>query len=265
MAYDKSTDINEERIAAFLRDAASKVEHASNSEIDELKAVSKLFKRNVGLSKRSYVAAYIIRSSSRFFKDAARRERRTEAAPDERREERASSRPAPAPQQARGGELQFGAERHPNPPDSKQIFISVGKQRKVFARDIERLVSEIAGIDKSHIGRIKTLPAYSFVNVSAEDCDAVIAALNGYEYRGQPLTVSYARRRAERPDAAQGTKPERAKPAAQPDTAPAESAPEPAPAESPEAPAESAEAPAAPDTESPAPAEPEAAPGGDAS
>ena len=65
MAYNNNREfsVNEEQIAAFLKDAVSRVENASEADVKVLNQIKKLFKKNVPFSRRSYVAAYLIKNA----------------------------------------------------------------------------------------------------------------------------------------------------------------------------------------------------------
>ena len=53
--YNRNTEIDMESVAAFLQDTVEKIRSEKNPEVlDELK---KVFKKNVPLTLRSYVAA----------------------------------------------------------------------------------------------------------------------------------------------------------------------------------------------------------------
>jgi hypothetical protein len=57
-------------------------------------------------------------------------------------------------------------------------------------------------MDREHIGDIRVLDNYSFVQVITEDAEKIISALNEFEYRGRKLAVSYSRKREETADVA---------------------------------------------------------------
>ena len=60
MAYiRRETELNMDQVAAFLKNAVSRVE-ANPEYYEELK---KVFKKNVPLTRRSYVAAYLLQCS----------------------------------------------------------------------------------------------------------------------------------------------------------------------------------------------------------
>ena len=77
------------------------------------------------------------------------------------------------------------------------IFISIGKNRRVYPRDLVGILIAIAGIDRERIGDIKVLANYSFVQLYTEDAQTAIDKLNGYDYRGRKLAVSYSRQKSD--------------------------------------------------------------------
>lgn len=82
--------------------------------------------------------------------------------------------------------------------DPKSIFINVGKNRHVFIQDILGLLEKVAQISKEQIGPIKIMSNYTFVELSDENVQKAISALNGYDYKHKPLLVNNARSRLER-------------------------------------------------------------------
>jgi ATP-dependent RNA helicase DeaD len=82
--------------------------------------------------------------------------------------------------------------------DMRMLFFGLGKNRKVFPRDISGLIlGKFPEMDKSDIGEIRILDSYSFVEVTESRAQAVIDGLNGSEYRGKTLAVNYARKKEE--------------------------------------------------------------------
>lgn len=86
------------------------------------------------------------------------------------------------------------------------LFMSIGKNRRVYPRDLVQLLVSIGGISKADVGDIKILDNYSFVEIDEKLASAVISRLDGMEYRGRNLTVNFAKKREER--AARETVPE---------------------------------------------------------
>ena len=91
--------------------------------------------------------------------------------------------------------------RHPrveiDPDKATSIFISIGKNRRVYPRDLVGLLVAVGGIDRERIGDIKVLANYSFVQLYTEDCQTAIDKLNGYDYRGRKLAVSFSRQKGD--------------------------------------------------------------------
>jgi hypothetical protein len=77
--------------------------------------------------------------------------------------------------------------------EAARLFVSIGRNRKVFPREIIGLLNAKAQVTRDDIGGIRILDNYSFVQVRNDVADTVIRALNGQNYRGKTLTVSYAR------------------------------------------------------------------------
>lgn len=190
--YNRNTEIDMESVAAFLQDTVEKIKSEKNPEVlDELK---KVFKKNVPLTLRSYVAAYLIKNEMRHFHGKYRSNK-------EFRENKKNytERPAREKKPVVSEENSEAEERQPRPrvqidPElAATIFISIGRNRRVFPRDLVGLLVGAAGLDRDRIGDIRVLANYSFVQLFAEDADKAISALNEYNYRGRKLAVSYSR------------------------------------------------------------------------
>lgn len=216
-----SGSLDEQKIASFLQEQLKRVEGASNAQIDELKQVAKLFKKNVPLSRRSYVLAQLLKNAtaqSRWergkrgehqFKEE-RSDRPSRANKDDRydrldrtdrfdRSERATKgeRREASPERRSDERRERAPRISIDPSLADTIFVSVGKTRSVHPRDIVGLLVGVAGLDKNRIGDIRVLPSYSFVQLYSEDCQKAIDALDGYEYRGRKLGVSFSRKKGE--------------------------------------------------------------------
>ena len=202
MAFRRNGDLDMQKVAAFLKDAVAKVE-ASPESLEELK---KVFKKNVPLTRRSYVAAYLLKQSAgaifrfnaRGTFDNAREDFRPRR--DVSRPNRYESRTERVPY----GERDHSDDLHDRVPHvqidpslATSVFVSIGRNRRVFPRDLVGLFCSVAGIERERIGEIKVLANYSFVQVYSEDAQKAIAALNGYDYRGRKLAVNLSRQKEE--------------------------------------------------------------------
>jgi hypothetical protein len=88
--------------------------------------------------------------------------------------------------------------KHSIPEEEAQhLFIGVGRNRRIFPRELLSLILTETSVSKEDIGNIRILDNYSFVQVRKTVADEIIEALNGKPYRGRPLTVNYARLRKE--------------------------------------------------------------------
>ena len=209
MAFNHDFELNEAQLEEFLKNATERVRTSEN--VDLLSDLNKLFKKNVPLTVRKYVIAYLLKEALKHYRPFNNRRDRFER--NERndrndrnsrqrqdrnfRQERAERASEPAEEAASEEER----PRHPRveiPEDqATSIFISIGKNRRVYPRDLVGILIAIAGIDRERIGDIKVLANYSFVQLYTEDAQTAIDKLNGYDYRGRKLAVSYSRQKSE--------------------------------------------------------------------
>jgi hypothetical protein len=157
-----------------------------------------LFKKEVSFFRRSWAAAYLLLLSDqgaagRFEKNRSRKfggAGREQDKPGRSSGQRSRTRPDDGNR----------TEKAPYPladEDSRRLFISVGRNRRVFPREILGIINAKTAIPKEDIGAIRILDNYSFVQVRDTVADTIIEALNGQNFRGRVLTVSYARARKE--------------------------------------------------------------------
>jgi ATP-dependent RNA helicase DeaD len=76
-----------------------------------------------------------------------------------------------------------------------RLFISVGKSRGVYAKDLAALFSDRLQIDRGRIGDIRVLDNYSFLEIESGLAEKAIAALSGSELKGRQISVNYARKK----------------------------------------------------------------------
>lgn len=173
----------EQRFVDMLKNAVERVKN--DEDPVELNQYKKLFKKNVPFALRSYVAAYLAKNSVYGGRRDNFRGRRDGFKGRGRYDQ---------------GEKFFRQDREPAPRVvideelAATIFISVGRNRRVFPRDLISLIVQNSSVERSRIGDIRVLDNYSFVQLYAEDCDKVISSLDGLEYRGRKLSCSYSRK-----------------------------------------------------------------------
>ncbi|GHV95603.1 RNA-binding protein [Spirochaetia bacterium] len=142
-----------------------------------------LFKKNVSFFRRSWAAAWLLMlfdqgALGRFERNRGRREGRQEV--KKGGADRSDSRDE--------------GQRYPlAEEDSKRLFISVGRNRRVYPREILGLINSKTSIPKEDIGAIRILDNYSFVQVRDTVAQRIIDALNGFMFRGRTLTVNFAK------------------------------------------------------------------------
>jgi hypothetical protein len=160
-----------------------------------------LIRKNVSFFQRSYLAAYLLmlqaqpqgRRRRSGGGDALRGRARNNAAINgaEPGEEAESARPGQRPAQQTPAPLALPEE------EATQLFINIGRSRRVFPREILGLIGAKTAVSKEDIGVITILNNYSFVQVRNSVAEELVEALNGVNFRGKTLAVNYARPRKE--------------------------------------------------------------------
>lgn len=130
-----------------------------NEDPDILNTYKKLFKKYTPFSKRGYLSAYLLKEAC------------------------SGSAPRRAPM------------KRVVDPDKTTLFISVGKNRRVFPKDIARLFQSRLDLEPADIGTIKVLDSYSFMDISKSQAERAIELLNDQDFKGRKLTVNHARKR----------------------------------------------------------------------
>ena len=206
MAFQREIEIDKERVASFLKNALNKVMTEENPDL--LNDLKKIFKQTIPFSKRMYVAAYLTKEMQGRFHGApnARRNGNPPHGARGGRNFKDASYGRPSYDERRGNGESFSGESreeahspHPRVQIDESlaatIFISIGRNRRVYPRDLVGLLVSVAGLDRDRIGDIRVLANYSFVQLFKDDTDKAIAALNGYDYRGRKLAVSFSRQK----------------------------------------------------------------------
>ena len=178
--------MTEERFIEILQNAVEKVR--SEEDPVELNNYRKLFKKNVPFALRNYVAAFLAKSAEGGFRRNSYRRYEKDYRHDNSRYNK-ESKP----------DFESQAPTHNVIDESlaSTIFISIGRNRHVFPRDLIGLITQNTGLERNRIGEIRVLDNYSFVQFYTEDCDTVIKALDGYTYRGRKLTVSFSKKKSD--------------------------------------------------------------------
>jgi hypothetical protein len=167
-----ASQIDDVEIKKHLAEFLEKIHTEADPEL--LNAYRSLIRREVSLFKRSYLSAYLLMLF-----------------------EGRHSRGRPGKQGKRGAPGDNRVEYPLAEEESARLFINIGRNRKVFPREILGLINAKSAVPREDIGTIRILDNYSFVQVRTESADKIIEALNGISFRGRTLTVNYARNRKE--------------------------------------------------------------------
>jgi ATP-dependent RNA helicase DeaD len=79
-----------------------------------------------------------------------------------------------------------------------KLFLSMGKNRKVFPKDLIQLFMQRLQLGRAQIGEIKVLDNYSFVEIDQNLAERAIRELSGLQFKGRSLAVNYARTREQK-------------------------------------------------------------------
>jgi len=176
--YIESPDTLRERIEDLVR------EIHDEADPDEMNEYKRFVKKHVSVFSRSYFTAYLVKQ---YLDGNTSRRPRTE---DRTKSDDRGGRK----KKERRDEAPVG---NVAPEDRQTLFVSVGKNRRVYPKDFVALFAELDGVEGDDIGQIKILDNYSFVEVDQKVADRIIAAYDGYEFRGRKLTVNFARNKQE--------------------------------------------------------------------
>ena len=96
--------------------------------------------------------------------------------------------------------------RHEIPDqDAARLFVSIGRNRRVFPRELLGLILSETSVDKDDVGTIRILDNYSFIQVRKTVAEDIISALDGKAFRGRNLAVNFAKPRKDAESDAPGS------------------------------------------------------------
>ncbi len=79
-----------------------------------------------------------------------------------------------------------------------QLFVSIGRNRRVYARELTELFTEKLRLGAGELGSVRVFDKYSFVDIKAARADEAITKLSGSEVKGRTITVNYAKKKEEK-------------------------------------------------------------------
>ena len=181
----------------------------TDTDIALLHEYHKLYKKEVSLFKRSWAAAWLFMYYDKRETPSPRPAGSPHPAGSQRSSDssRPVGRPADGPRTADKQEkvkekkeddsdikkTSAAVETSLPEEESKMLFISIGKNRRLFPREVITLIMSKCSVAREDIGVIRILDNYSFVQVKDTKADEIIATLTGLKFRGRTLTVNYAK------------------------------------------------------------------------
>lgn len=177
----------------------------TDADLQLLSEYRTLFKKEVPLSRRSWMAAYLLMLLDQGQGNTGRFDKNRDRERGGRNfEERNSSDAGTGNFRQENPRPEFPRSESPRrslpEEESRRLFISIGRNRRVFPREILGLINSRIEISRDDIGAIRIMDNYSFVQVRDSVADDIIEALNGTLFRGRTLTVNYARMRKDGED-----------------------------------------------------------------
>lgn len=91
----------------------------------------------------------------------------------------------------------FVPER-PKAAEFSKLFVNIGRNRRLFPRDLIDLVMSRLQASRSQIRGIKILDNYSFIEIDSALAERAIRELSGTQLKGRAVSVNYARKREEK-------------------------------------------------------------------
>ncbi|MDY3940085.1 MAG: DbpA RNA binding domain-containing protein [Spirochaetia bacterium] len=75
------------------------------------------------------------------------------------------------------------------------LFVNAGKRNKVNASDLSRHFGKTLDIPLTKIATVRVFPAYSFIEIDADDAERAVKTVTGTSLNGKKITVSYSTRK----------------------------------------------------------------------
>ena len=147
----------------------------------ELENIKSIIRKKVRFFDRMSLAAMLLKIISEGKRESDRGQRRVK---NERPEKKAE--PQTKPQ-----ETKEKAERV-IPEGAKTLYLNIGKMKHLYAKDLSKLLQNELEITREDIYQIRVHDKYSFVTMSAENCEKAIAKLNNQAINGRTAKVTYS-------------------------------------------------------------------------
>jgi hypothetical protein len=102
-----------------------------------------------------------------------------------------------APEAGRPARPEARGERRAD-GDFAQLFVSIGRNRRVYARDLSALFTEKLALGAGDLGSVRVFDKYSFVDIVHARAEEAISRLSGTELKGRTITVNFAKKKEEK-------------------------------------------------------------------
>lgn len=192
----RNSEIDLENLQDFLQNVVEKVKNQEDPDL--LNKVKKVYKKKVPFSMRLYVASYLAKEAQKTYRGRYRSGKKDfYDSKSKSRTDRSTYKDRKPLSENSFEERQPRVRVQIDPSVGATIFISIGRNRHVYPRDLVGMLISAAGLERDRIGEIKVLANYSFVQLFKEDAEKAISVLNGYDYRGRKLVVSYSKMKDE--------------------------------------------------------------------
>ncbi len=162
----------------------------TQADPDALERCKKIIKQESKFLERSNLLALMV---SRYLDEGSktRKERRPK--------QQAEATPASAASAKPAAKREKAPHKEKNVPEPglelQSLYVGVGKQQRVFPKDIIGVFVEHAGISRDEIYNVKVMRSYSFLDVPAAKAEAVVQALADVRVKGRELRVNFTRKK----------------------------------------------------------------------
>lgn len=178
MEEKTSTPLTGDALEKKIDELLQAMRSADPAELENIKSI---IRKKVRFFDRMSLAAMLLKIISEGKRESDRGQRRVK---NERPEKKAE--PQTKPQ-----ETKEKAERA-IPEGAKTLYLNIGKMKHLYAKDLSKLLQNELEITREDIYQIRVHDKYSFVTMSAENCEKAIAKLNNQAINGRTAKVTYS-------------------------------------------------------------------------
>lgn len=180
-----------------------------DADLERLKVIRRQIRTALPLSVRRYLPAYLLQEAVGAGVPRAAAGRDRPVAPDRKPDRKApppAERPAaPAERSERAAQAEPAAAAGPPaaredaaPPEADdggmaRLFVSVGRSRRVSRQMLADLFVAKLDLPHDHLGEVRVLDNFSFIEVPSEFAQAAIDKISGETLNGRRVNVDYAR------------------------------------------------------------------------